>query len=145
MRQFEERYAPVGTDSVTVDDDEVTTLPAESSILRTGSVVNAVPAVPATGGVVKTSWAGTPGPVTSIGLEIESDPSVAVNVYGVLTRPAKVHDWMLTTPLTDCWSVQLARLGVLVLVVLNCNVSVDAVTIQPCWSKMSMVGWTSSA
>jgi len=62
------------------DVDDVTTLPAESSIVTTGSVVNAVPEGPAIGWVVKTSCDATPVMLKALLVVDVSAPLVAVNV-----------------------------------------------------------------
>jgi hypothetical protein len=64
--------------------DEVTTLPAESSIFTIGWTVIGEPESPATGCKVKTSWLGAPGPVGEnvlLGKDVsESAAAVAVKV-----------------------------------------------------------------
>jgi hypothetical protein len=93
---------------VAVENAVVTTLPPESSSETTGDVVKGEPAAPATGSVVKAICVGTPGPVGENELLVAGSrvPEVAVMVYCVPTRPAKVQPVTLTTPATAFRLVQ---------------------------------------
>jgi hypothetical protein len=71
---------PPDDDKVIAEVDEVTTRPAESSMVTTGWVVNAVPEGPAIGCVVKTSCEATPVMLKLVLVAGVSEPLVAVNV-----------------------------------------------------------------
>ena len=61
---------PEAMDRATEADEEVTTLPPESSTWTTGWALKATPLVELPGEVVKTSWVADPTASEKVGLEV---------------------------------------------------------------------------
>jgi len=124
--------------SVTAADDEVTTLPPESSILMTGWVEKADPEAPATGWVVKINWVAAPGlDGEKLALVDERAPDVAVKVYDVPTTPTKLHVATVTTPAFGVRLVQSVMVPADAVKVIG---EVDDVTTRPDESSMVTTG-----
>ena len=79
-------------------DEEVTTLPLESSTLTTGWALNATPLVELPGDVVKTSWVADPGLMVMFPEVPEVRPALAAERVYVPTVPVMAQPAKVATP-----------------------------------------------